>query len=106
MAIQFNPVPHGVTWTHYRVVASSPDGFDAETVYSMGALFAFGTHAGSTTITNVGAWVRLIPNQSWVVKGRKSAALLQHESLHYGAALIWVSRVHDWEHNHNRVVWP
>lgn len=45
MAIHFNPVPHGVTWTHYRVVEASPDGFDAETAYSMNAHY---TIAGST----------------------------------------------------------
>ena len=39
MAIHFHPAPHGVTWAHYRQVATSHDGFDASTGYEMTARF-------------------------------------------------------------------
>jgi hypothetical protein len=88
MAIQFHPVPHGVTWTHYRVVSESPDGFDAETDYSMNVHYAVTGSDGNFTVRNVATSVTLDAQQSWVVRGLKTPALLGHEALHYLIATL------------------
>jgi|GEM_PF-5405162 len=88
MAIQFLPLPHGVTWTHYRVVRESPDGFDASTGYELTAHYSTGGSAGQMRVTTVNAVVRLLPADSWVVAGSKTALLLSHERLHYVMATL------------------
>ena len=88
MSIRFQPLPHGVTWSHYRVVEESPDGFDASTGYDMSAHFSISGSAGQMTATSVNAVCTLVASDSWVVAGTKTALLLAHEQLHYVMATL------------------
>ena len=88
MAIHFHPAPHGVTWAHYREVATSPDGFDASTGYEMTARFSISGSPGQMRATSVNAVVRLMPADSWVLAGRRATQLLLHEQLHYVMATL------------------
>lgn len=88
MAIQFFPAPHGVTWSHFREVAASPDGNDAQTGYTIAAGFHVDGSAGAYRATRIAATVRLDAGDSWVVRGSKTAALLAHEKLHYVIATL------------------
>ena len=163
MSIAFRPLPHGVTWTHFRVVPTSPDGFDASTGYELNATFRYREGANGFSIASAAVTVSLVTADTWVVSGRKTAALLNHETLHYVIAtlvgreldreiaaltganaaevqqaardliqakndralaigqaydddtdhgrdaaqqILWVNRVHGWEHGGNLVNWP
>ncbi len=91
MSISFRPLPHGVTWTHFRVVKTSPNGDDlmAQTGYELNATFRYkGSDADGYSIANAAVTVKLIPADTWVVAGKKSAALLHHEQLHYVIATL------------------
>jgi len=85
---EFHPAPHGVTWAHYRQVATSPDGFDASTGYEMTARFSISGSYGQMRATSINAVVRMMPADCWVIAGQKTTQLLQHERLHYVMATL------------------
>lgn len=90
MSISFRPLPHGVTWTNFRVVQSSPDpdGFLAQTGYDISATFRYKSDADGYSISNAAVTVKLVTTDTWVVTGNKTAALLNHEKLHYVIATL------------------
>jgi hypothetical protein len=89
MSITFKPLPHGVTWTHFRVVQTAPvDGLQAQTGYEIKASFKSKGSGDSYSISNGAVTVSLVPADTWVVAGNKTAALLTHERLHYVIATL------------------
>lgn len=88
MSIRFLPLPHGVTWTHFRVVRTSPNGFQAQTGYGIAATYRTRQSGSEVAISNATVTVSLVPAQTWVVAGTKTAALLDHERLHYVIATL------------------
>lgn len=88
MSIRFLPLPHGVTWTHFRVVPNSPTGFQAQTGYRISATYQTKATADGAAISHPAVTVSLVATDTWVVAGTKTAALLNHERLHYVIATL------------------
>ncbi|HXU62359.1 MAG TPA: DUF922 domain-containing protein [Polyangia bacterium] len=88
MSVKFLPLPHGVTWTHFRVVRTSPDGFQAQTGYRIAASYRTTGSGSEVSISQAAVTVSLVSAQTWVVAGTKTAALLDHERLHYVIATL------------------
>jgi hypothetical protein len=91
MSITFRPLPHGVTWTHFRQVKASPDpdGYLAQTGYELKATFRWtGDDTNGYSITNPAVVVQLVTADTWVVIGNRTPDLLHHEQLHYVIATL------------------
>jgi hypothetical protein len=91
MSIAFRPLPHGVTWTQFRVVKTSPDpdGLLAQTGYDISATFKYkGSDSDGYSITNGAVVVKIVSADTWVVAGNKTPELLHHEQLHYVIATL------------------
>jgi hypothetical protein len=89
----------GLTWSDYRKVPTSPDGFDANTAWNDDYTFACKTptvkdislsRVGSQwkacvtlTLKSVTTTVTFDRAGSWVVDGKETNALLAHENLHF-----------------------
>ncbi|HXJ23464.1 MAG TPA: DUF922 domain-containing protein [Polyangia bacterium] len=83
------PLPHGLTWTHFTVVQTSPDGNQAQTGYDITASFSYtGSDDGGYKLSRFAVTVALVSGDTWVVSGQKSAALLNHERLHWVIATL------------------
>jgi hypothetical protein len=72
-------------WSKYRTVANSPvRGMDAQTRTDAGApTIDIGDDGSDIIVTRVQGQVALNRSHCWVVSGRKTADLLQHEQGHY-----------------------
>jgi hypothetical protein len=90
MTISFDPPPSPFNWSHYRVVtATLRAGLDALTVYQIGLQTNPPVAANGTfSFPSVSVRVSLSRHASWVVAGRQTQALLNHEQLHYRIAAL------------------
>jgi len=83
---------HSVQWSEFRPVNQRPAGVPEDAQISIRTLtFTFRTHqAGGQNCRVTGATVSIGVNRgsSWVVRGRESAALLQHEQGHYNITAL------------------
>lgn len=80
-----------LTWNDYPEVDTSPNGkHDAQTgiLISYSAPWQLEGSKWSIKSDKVSVSVSLNPNTTWVVKGRKTNALLDHEQAHYDIAAV------------------
>lgn len=92
MTITVDPQGHLFSWTFYREVpAALKPGLDALTKYQIGLQATPRQQpdaSGNFTFATVGVRVTLLRIESWVVGGRKTQELLNHEELHFRIAVL------------------
>ena len=79
-----------LSWAQFREVDKSPDGTSAAQTASLmqPGTIRTGKSGKDLTITQLQINVSVDTAQSWVVKGKQTAALLAHERLHYRIAIV------------------
>jgi hypothetical protein len=86
------PDPYHFTWTPFRVVPRSlRAGLDALTEYQISLNATPKPHpdaSGNYSFATVAVRVSLTRHGCWVVSGRQTQALLNHEQLHYWIATL------------------
>jgi hypothetical protein len=74
-----------LSWNHFKIVpAPLITGFDAHTC----GLVSYKSHDGKVLVT-----LKLIKEQTWVVKGMQSPALLKHEQGHWDVFVLWAEEL-------------
>jgi predicted secreted Zn-dependent protease len=82
---------HNVAWDEFTEVQARPQGETEDASIFIRAIpFNWATRAGrgGCRVTRVTLTIRVRPNQSWVVRGRQSATLLNHEQGHFDISAL------------------
>jgi hypothetical protein len=79
-----------LSWAQFREVEKSPDGTSAAQTASLlqPGTIRTGKNGKDIMITQLQINVSVNASESWVVKGKQTAALLKHERLHYRIAIV------------------
>jgi hypothetical protein len=90
MAVTFSPAPTSLAWSHFRVVNRGATDAHIQPTYNLnipnrGGVVRDGSNyrVASLTVT-----VAIHSPGTWVVRGKQSTALLDHERLHWMMAII------------------
>jgi hypothetical protein len=82
--IDFEPAEFQLSWTRFRKIHASTNGMDAQTMTNAGPpSFDVAVSGTDIVVTRVQGRVALNRGHCWVVSGRETAQLLEHEQGHY-----------------------
>jgi hypothetical protein len=87
-----------IRWSDFTEVASSPEDPDHHAYTSARSKASFGFQRDPRTkeysLKDIVVSVFMVRSESWVVKGHKTAELLQHEQLHYTITALGARDLH------------
>lgn len=89
-------LPRGITWDDFTEVEEQPAG-EHEAAYTKARWnlsWGFPSGIGDYTVANVNITVEMLRDESWVVSGSKTAALLRHEQGHYDITALGARDLH------------